>query len=246
MYSRNSPSPRYWQLLDQYKLLHSCGAYRRTKTGVVEFSARDTFTGRGIIRHVSSIQKLAQATRSKSVLDFGSGKGEQYVEDLRTKDGEVIASSLHEYWGVDEIACYDPGVRDDTSMLARCYDGVVATNVLDHLPEEDLPWILDQVFSMATKFVYANMSEYAANAWLPNGENARVTRRPVEWWVDLFRSVSHYYPNIRFCLAFARQQKDEQGNTEMALTHFHTCPDLELPSSFYLGNMLENGDRVEG
>ncbi|MBO6827664.1 MAG: hypothetical protein JJ879_15800 [Sneathiella sp.] len=241
-----SPSPRYWQLLDQYKLLHFHGTYRRTKTGMVEFSARDTFSGRGVIRHVPSIQKLAFATSATSLLDYGSGKGEQYAEDLRTKDGDVIASSLHEYWNVDEIACYDPGVRDDPSVLERRYDGVIATNVLDHLPEEDLPWVIDQLFSKANKFVYANMSEHKANAWLPNGENARVTRKSADWWVDLFSRVSKYYPEIRFCLAFGKHQKDEQGNSELAMTHFHTCPDLELPSSFYLGNMPAAEDHAEG
>jgi len=246
MYSRNRPSPRYRQLLNQYKLLHSQGAYRRTKDGVVEFSARDTFSGRGVIRHVASIKKLADATTSASILDFGSGKGAQYAEDLQTKEGELIASSLHEYWNVSEITCYDPGVRDDPQALARRYDGVIATNVLDHIPEEDLPWIVDQLFSRANKFVYANMSAHAANAWLPNGENARVTRQPAEWWVDLFRSVAHYYPDIRFCLAFSKRQKDRQGNAETALTHFHTCPDLELPSSFYLGYLPETEERPEG
>ncbi|MBE7635331.1 class I SAM-dependent methyltransferase [Sneathiella sp. P13V-1] len=208
---------------------------RRTKNGVVEFSARDTFSGRGIIRHVSSIQKLANVTGAASILDFGSGKGEQYIEDLRTKSGDIIADSLHAYWGVGAITCYDPAVNEDQTPLEAQYDGVIATNVLDHLPEEDLPWIVDLLFEKAEKFVYANMSEHPANAYLPNGENARITKKSADWWVQLFSSVATKYPHIRFCLGFARHRTDNEGNAEVAMTHFHTCPDLELPSSFYLG-----------
>ena len=213
---------------------------RRTKGGIVEFSARDTFSGRGILRHVTSIQKLSNVTGSSSILDFGSGKGEQYVEDLRSRSGDVISNSLHAYWGVGSITCYDPAVNADTTALLARYDGVVATNVLDHLPEEDMQWIVELLFEKANKFVYANMSEYSANAWLPNGENARITKKPADWWVQLFSTAAEKYPDIRFCLAFARRRTDHDGNAEVAMTHFHTCPDLELPSSFYLGLKPEN------
>ncbi len=153
--------------------------------------------------------------------------------------GDVIADSLHVYWNVSDITCYDPGISDDETPLDRKYDGVVATNILDHLPEEDLPWVVDRLFEKADKFIYANMSEYPANAWLPNGENARITRKPADWWVQLFSKAAHKYPEIRFCLAFARRRTDHDGNAEVAMTHFHTCPDLELPSSFYLGRLSE-------
>jgi hypothetical protein len=57
------------------------------------------------------------------------------------------------------------------------FDGVVCTDVLEHCPEEDLPWIVGELFGYARLFVFANVACYPAAKKLPNGENAHCTIR---------------------------------------------------------------------
>ena len=38
------------------------------------------------------------------------------------------------------------------------FDGVISTDVLEHCPEPDLPWILDEMFGAARKFIFANIA----------------------------------------------------------------------------------------
>jgi hypothetical protein len=59
---------------------------------------------------------------------------------------------------------------------------VICTDVLEHCPEEDIPWILDELFAYARKFVYANVACFPARKRLPSGGNAHCTIKPVKWW----------------------------------------------------------------
>jgi hypothetical protein len=76
------------------------------------------------------------------------------------------------------------------------FDGVISTDVLEHCPEEDLPWILDEIFGYAAAFVYLNVACFAARKTLPNGENAHVTVRPGEWWHERVSSAAALHPKL--------------------------------------------------
>jgi hypothetical protein len=59
---------------------------------------------------------------------------------------------------------------------------VVSTDVLEHIPEEDVDWVLKDCFSFAKKFIYMNIASYPARKILPNGWNAHVTIESPDWW----------------------------------------------------------------
>ena len=126
--------------------------------------------------------RLAQRTKAKSVLDYGSGKGCLYGEtDLELPDGEVIPS-VKRFWGVEELTLYDPGVQEHSKRPTGQFDGVVSTDVLEHIPEEDIGWVLRECFAFANRFVYMNIASYPAKKELPNGWNAHVTIKSPDWW----------------------------------------------------------------
>jgi len=79
---------------------------------------------------------------------------------------------------------------------------VVCTDVLEHCPEEDLQWIVGEMFSFATRFLYAGIACYPAKSRLPNGENAHCTVRPPEWWQELFGGIATGYPGIKWSASF--------------------------------------------
>jgi hypothetical protein len=75
---------------------------------------------------------------------------------------------------------------------------VISTDALEHCPEPDLPWIVDEIFGFATKMVYANVASYPAIKRLPNGENAHATQRDHLWWKDLLDDVSNRHPGVHY------------------------------------------------
>jgi hypothetical protein len=183
-YSRANPSPRFAELLEQYRAMHRDGDARRGTP------AEQTFDGKSLPRQASRIKKLIGHSGARTILDYGSGKGRQYLPAGIMENGVVRWNSMQEYWGVESIRCYDPGHAPFSALPEGQFDGVVCTDVLEHCPEEDLPWIVGELFGYARLFVFANVACYPASKTLPNGENAHCTIRPVEFWQALFQNAA--------------------------------------------------------
>jgi hypothetical protein len=191
-YNRQNPSPRYRELLRLYEQMHREGSAERQK------KAEDTFAGGSLRPHLHEIRALVQRTSAKTLLDYGSGKGTLYRQkNIRLKSGEVIPS-VAEYLRVQEIACFDPGVPEYAEFPAGQFDAVVSTDVLEHCPEEDIPWIVGEMFAKAKKFVFANVASYPADKVLPNGENAHCTQSPPAWWEGVLEKISAQYPSVLY------------------------------------------------
>ncbi len=105
-----------------------------------------------------------------------------------------VYKNIQSYWGVEQVYCYDPAYPPLSHRPGWRFDGVICTDVLEHCPEEDIPWILGEIFAYARRFVFANIASYPAEKVLPNGENAHCTVRPVEWWLDRVREVAPQVP----------------------------------------------------
>ena len=67
---------------------------------------------------------------------------------------------------------------------------------IKHCPEQDIPWIIEEIFSYATRFVFANVVCYPARKRLPTGENAHCTIKPVEWWGTLIEGIAERRPSV--------------------------------------------------
>jgi hypothetical protein len=183
-YSRSNPSPRFVELLEQYRAMHRDGDVRRGTP------AEQTFDGKSLPRQAARIRKLIQSSGARTILDYGSGKGRQYLPGGIMEHGVVRWNSMQEYWGVESIRCYDPGHAPFSALPEGKFDGVVCTDVLEHCPQEDLSWIVGELFGYARFFVFANVACYPAAKTLPNGENAHCTIRPVEFWRELFENAA--------------------------------------------------------
>ena len=78
------------------------------------------------------------------------------------------------------------------------FDRVISTDVLEHCPEEDISWIIDEMFAKTHKFLFANIACYPAAKKLPNGENAHCTIRPATWWGEIIRPIASRYPHVLY------------------------------------------------
>jgi hypothetical protein len=147
-----------------------------------------------------------QETHARTLLDYGSGKGRLYSErGLSLGDGTVI-TSVKDYWGVETIHCFDPGVPEHASLPAAPVDGLICTDVLEHIPEEDIPWVLAELFALADGFVYANIAAYPARKTLPNGWNAHVTVRQAHWWRNHIQTAAEGWRGETFEFLIQRRR----------------------------------------
>lgn len=183
-HDREHPSARYRELLRLYRQMHEEGER------FMGLPARDTFPGKSLLPQAARIRRLIAATGAQVLLDYGSGKGRQY-EPVPVKDeaGQTWAGVL-DYWGVDEVVCYDPCYAPFAALPQGEFDGVVCTDVLEHCPEEDMSWIIAELFGYAARFVFANVACYPAEKRLPTGENAHCTIRAPAWWRAQFETAA--------------------------------------------------------
>jgi len=209
-YTRQAPSPRYRRLLEQYRYMHEHG---ETRMGI---PPERTFNGQSLPKEAPRIKRLIQATASQSILDYGSGKGQQYeLRRMVDPETQVDYPDIKSYWGVSEIRCFDPGYRPFSELPTGTFDGVVCTDVLEHCPEDDIPWILDELFAYATRFVFANVACFPARKRLPSGGNAHCTIKPVRWWEEQIARAARLRPGVLYEFRLAYLKANQINETTL-------------------------------
>jgi hypothetical protein len=176
-------------LLEQYREMHRAGD---PKKGV---PPEQMFDGRSLPRQAFRIKALVRRTGVSTLLDYGCGKGNSYRAPAFT-DGLQHWNGVREYWGVANVRLYDPGYPPYAELPSGSFGGVICTDVLEHCPLEDLPWIVGELFGYAEKFVFANVACYPAGKSLPNGENAHCTIQPASYWRAVFESAAAARPGV--------------------------------------------------
>ena len=169
--------------------------------------AEQTFAGQSLPRQAPHIKRLIQQTAAASILDYGSGKGYQYsLRRMVDAESGIDHPDIKSYWGVKEIRCFDPGYPPFSELPSGLFDGVICTDVLEHCPEEDIGWILEELFAFARRFVFANIACFPARKLLPNGGNAHCTVKPVKWWGEEIGCAARAKPGLpyEFRLAYVK------------------------------------------
>ena len=136
-------------------------------------TAEETFPGKMLIKHAPFIKDVIDRIGANSILDYGAGKG---------------------------LRCYDPGYEPFSKLPSEQFDAVICTDVLEHITEPDVPWVLEEMFSYARNFVYANVACFPAVKFLPNGQNVHCTIHPPDWWAGVVHAVAMRHPEISYHL----------------------------------------------
>ena len=204
-YSRQHPSPRYHNLIDQYR----------------EMQADGRFTGIGCFRFRKQLRLLVRETGSRTLLDYGAGRGRHLTptinpQALFAKLG-IFAESWAEALGVERVTPYDPANPDYATLPLGTFDGVSLIDVAEHIDEDDLPWVLDEVFAYANKFVFLTVATIPAKKTLPNGENCHITLRSPDWWMKLIDGIAKHYPKVRYQVEFENGDDEISGKEPIAV-----------------------------
>lgn len=215
-YSRANPSPRYVELNALYQQMH--------KEGTEDLPPDHVFPGKSLPPQAASIKQMILKFGANSILDYGCGKGYQY-EPMNVNNDQTGEKwdSIQAFWGVESITCYDPAYEPHMTLPEGQFDGVICTDVLEHCPEDDIHWIIGELFTYAKTFIFANIACYPAKKTLPNGENAHCTIQPPEWWMQIINHYAMQYPDIafQFVVAFYEQRPEGVVPRQVMLNSTH-------------------------
>ena len=183
--SRAEPSQKYLSLLEEYKAMHNI--------------SDGMFNGRSLLKFVDIIKSYLKKNKCTSVLDYGSGKGILYTKDFSVLTKE-ITEPLPEYWELDSYYLYDPAYEQHSNLPDDKFDAVICTDVLEHIPEDDLGWVLEEMFSRAKKMVFLNVACFPALKKLKDGSNAHVSIFSTENWIQFVATKSVAYKDLNIYL----------------------------------------------
>ena len=167
------PSEEYYALIEEYKHMHKDPTM---------------FPGKSMSKYINYIKSMIKDNKCKSLLDYGCGKAVLYEEDQKfTKD--ITSKPIHKFWNIKELTCYDPGVEKFSKIPEGTHDIVLAVDVMEHLPSQDLEWIIDNIMGYADKVVFLNIACYEALKTFSNGDNLHITVHDPDWWIELLDKI---------------------------------------------------------
>ena len=218
MYNRENPSQDYKELVTQYQILHTKGLKDRPGNAF--------FNGISLAVHIERLTKLMLLEGVKSLLDYGCGKALLY-DDMKYKEmpidenGQVLSKPLSKLWQLDYFSLYDPAYEKYSKLPKGKYDAVICTDVIEHIDEKDVDWILDEIFSYGRKFVFVTIACYKALKKFEDGRNLHVNVKQPSYWKEKLLKLHNKYShlNIHYSLDII---KDEDAENPQSLTVYKT------------------------
>ena len=195
------PSKEYLKNIQYYKQMHKNGY---SCFNGYQYSADKAFNGISTIGYAKLIKDIINKNEINSMLDYGCGKG-FYYENSFEINGEQF-KPLKDYLDI-EIDLYDPCYEKYSTIDEnKMFDLVISLDVLEHIPKEDIDWVLDRIIGKAKKYVFLNIACYSAIALLPNGDNAHININNHKWWFEKILNFKKKYGDIKIiCICILDQ-----------------------------------------
>jgi mitochondrial fission protein ELM1 len=205
------PSAQYTALLSH---LRSASSLRPTLRPQIVQDRNDQNDRNGAGHTLQKcVETLIDETGSHTVLDYSFGLGSTQIS--------LNGASVQQYNSVFvESAAYnacDSGLAESAAeSRAESADGVVCTDILDFVPDEDVPWMLEELFRRSHHFVAVAVHAFPYEQQLPNGDLLRGRPRPSTWWQAQLDLLSPRYPAVRWQLAVQPLSTTPKSSTQIS------------------------------
>ncbi len=110
---------------------------------------------------------------------------------------EARAQSVAARFGVDEIHAFRPVA--ESAWPSGTFDAAAAIGLLENVPGEDVPWMLEEIFRRAEKAVYLAIETGEPPAREANIDVERCIR-PLEWWHARIAEAASRHPDVAWHL----------------------------------------------
>ena len=123
------------------------------------------------LQYAPIVKDVIQQIGAKSISDYGAGKRnlEKSLNELGLKNYDYFP--------------YDPVFPDYGAPKPA--DLVCCIDVLEHIEEEFLQNVLDELKSITIKLGFFTISTIPARKILSDGRNAHLIQKPPSWWLPL-------------------------------------------------------------
>ncbi len=203
--TNKKPSEEYFKNINFYKEIHKKG-YQSKKGHFV--NNIDAYHGGSTREFAKVIKRIIQDNKIENMLDYGCGKGFFYDNSFYIKEEKI--KPLKKLWDI-EIDLYDPCYEKYSHLSSKKnYDLVISIDVLEHIPRQDIDWVLNRIFSISKKYVFLNVACYYANALLPNGSNAHINVNNKDWWFDKILEFKKKYSHLKIICICSYILKDKK------------------------------------
>ena len=178
------PSEDYYELLDSYKELHK---------------EEGKFRGISLVPLVPTLINVIKENNSKTLLDYGCGKAIPYSKKECKSIG--LKKPVQELCNLDSFDLYDPAYPKYNKLSKKKYDIVVCTDVMEHIAEQDIDWVLKDILSHSKKTVFLNISCQPALKHFKKGkfkgQNVHVSVFHGTWWSDKVKNIWNKFKHLK-------------------------------------------------
>lgn len=115
------------------------------------------------------------------------------IEDTSQDNGPKITGQ--DFFAVTP---YDLCRQTPDSLPAKTFDLVYSAGELQRVPDEDIPWVLDEMFRLSHSLVFVQIHVGEPVHVIAGQPQSRSTQRSFEWWVSHFHTISRRYPKIHW------------------------------------------------
>ena len=138
---------------------------KSVKLGTQFQEENKSWAGYDVIKYQKKIKDLVVRYGAKTILDYGCGKGLQYTEPLPygAEPGTELPTdqwqTFDQYLGV-KVFKYDPCVKglNRKPPKNKKFDGVICTQVLNSVPDDDMTWVREMLEQHAGKFCFIGLN----------------------------------------------------------------------------------------
>ena len=98
-----------------------------------------------------------------------------------------------------------------SSRPEQSFDLVFSSEGLTLLPDEDVPWVLEEIFSLASRLVYVTVRDKDLLTTIP--PYLREHSRDFHWWASHLQAISSRYPALHWSLRYHTSNPQRQPST---------------------------------
>ena len=112
-----------------------------------------------------------------------------------------IRRPIQELCNLDSFDLYDPAYPKYNKLYNKKYDIVICTDVMEHIAEQDIDYVLTEILSHSKKTVFLNISCQPALKHFKEGkfkgQNVHVSVFDGHWWSDKVKNIWNNFQHLK-------------------------------------------------
>ncbi len=170
------------------------GQFRKLQSRLQHSPARKPVPNRSTVeleKERDALKNLMQKTDSGSLLEVRLACDDR----KETTVGMVGDGAIPDRSAVTPVDLFSLSDADS-------HDGVLCEEALNHVPDEDVPWVIDSLFQKARRFVLVVLDNAPREMLLEDGSRLKGRTHDLTWWKRWFEAAAQRYPDVCWKLVF--------------------------------------------